>query len=249
MPPPLPLAGPHVYTTAPHCLLSLLSMGAIFHNFLINLNFLFPLSDCSLSMIVHCSKVLLFPHRDALGGYPCAGLLGLGITLSSGVTRLFGGWHQTGIGFWNVAPRLVPVPRSSPSLRGCHPHHPTSIPSPVLAPGPTGPKLGCSVFPAFPIPFGASLSAHPRCCPGWCGPAGVGSGCLPWLSPCLDFSPMTNLCPGPSALLANSSTPSLPALMSSRLSALPKNLPGHATRLHLGDLVSISLWWDFPSSQ
>lgn len=61
---------------------------------------------------------------------------------------------------------------------------------------------------------------------------------------------MTNPCPGPSALPANSSVPSLPALMSSRLPALPENLPGHAARLHLGNLVTISSprGWGLPSS-
>lgn len=60
---------------------------------------------------------------------------------------------------------------------------------------------------------------------------------------------MTNPCPSPSALPANSSAPSLPALMSSRLSSLPENLPGHAARLHLGDLVTISSLWGFPPPQ
>lgn len=84
---------------------------------------------------------------------------------------------------------------------------------------------------------------------GLCGLAGAGSGCLPWLPPCLDFSPVTNPCPGPSAQPANSSVPFLPALMSSRLSALPENLPGHAARLHLGDLVTISSPRGFPPAQ
>lgn len=84
---------------------------------------------------------------------------------------------------------------------------------------------------------------------GRCGLAGAGSGCLPWLPPCLDFSPVTNPCPGPSAQPANSSVPFLPALMSSRLSALPENLPGHAARLHLGDLVTISSPRGFPPAQ
>lgn len=84
---------------------------------------------------------------------------------------------------------------------------------------------------------------------GRCGLAGAGSGCLLWLPPCLDFSPVTNPSPGPSAQPANSSVPFLPALMSSRLSALPENLSGHAARLHLGDLVTISSPWGFPPAQ
>lgn len=60
---------------------------------------------------------------------------------------------------------------------------------------------------------------------------------------------MTNPCHGPSALPANSSVPSLSALMSSRLSAISENLPGHAARLHLGDLVTISSPWGFPPPQ
>lgn len=128
-----------------------------------------------------------------------------------------------------------------------HPdHHPTPIPSPALALGPTGPKLS-----AFPFLSSSTASFLPIADVALdrCGLAGAGSGCLLWLPPCLDFSPVTNPSPGPSAQPANSSVPFLPALMSSRLSALPENLPGHAARLHLGDLVTISLPWGFPTAQ
>lgn len=139
----------------------------------------------------------------------------------------------------------MPVPGSSPSLKD---RHPISIRSPALAPGPTGLKLGYRGFPLLPPHLEHPFLPVPDVAHGRCGPSGAGSGCLPWLPPCLDFSPVTNPCPGPSALPANSSAPSLPALMSSRLSALPENLPGHAARLHLRDLVTISSPWGWGGS-
>lgn len=59
----------------------------------------------------------------------------LGTNLSCEVTvfsgQLFQGQHHSGV--WDAVPCLVLVP---------HPdHHPTPIPSPALALGPTGPKL------------------------------------------------------------------------------------------------------------
>lgn len=153
--------------------------------------------------------------------------------------RLFGVWNQLRPGGWDVALHLMPVPRSSPS-RGHRPHHPTSIPGPALTPSSTGPKLNCGASPIFPHHPGHPFLPIQDVARGLHRLARVGSGCLPWLSPCLDFSPMTNACPGPSALPANSSVPSLPASLSSRLSALPENIPGHAARLHFGDLVTIS---------
>lgn len=127
-----------------------------------------------------------------------------------------------------------------------HPdHHPTPIPS-------TCPRsYRTQTAGAFPFlsPCTASFLPVADVALGRCGLAGAGSGCLLWLPPCLDFSPVTNPSPGPSAQPPNSTVPFLPALMSSRLSALPENLPGHAARLHLGDLVTISSPRGFPPAR
>lgn len=63
----------------------LLSMGDIFHNVLGNLNFPFPLRDCSLSVTVHGSRVLPFsqrcpqvvpPHPPGSWGWTLTGAVG-----------------------------------------------------------------------------------------------------------------------------------------------------------------------------
>jgi len=193
--------------------------------------------------------MLPFSRRDALVG--CTPHHVLGTNLSCEVTGLFrwllGAWHQIGLGVWGAVPAWCQYPEVVPSSETIIPPPFPAQRLPQLLQDPNWAIVTCPPFsphpehPFLPIPD----VAHGRC-----GPAGAGSGCLPWLPPCLDFSPVTNPCPGPSALTANSSLPSLPALMSSRLSALPENLPGHAARLHLGDLVTIisSPWgWGLPS--
>lgn len=114
-----------------------------------------------------------------------------------------------GVGLWSAVPCPVLVPRSGPLLRD---YHPTSILIPALAPGPTGPKLDYRGSPPFPLHPKHPFLPIPDVAHGQCRLAGAGSGCLPWLPPCLDFSPVTNPCPGPSALPANSSTAFSPCL-------------------------------------